>query len=85
MPVNHATASLESALSGFNRTINAFRTFDRDCFLHALELVAVRTADVLEKSYEVPTHRNSLGVQRRRSNWFLARIIRLPKERADLI
>jgi hypothetical protein len=76
LPINHVTVSLESALSGFNRTIDAFRTFDCDCFLHALELVAVRTADVLEKRYEVrmlPTHRNSLGVQRLRSNWFLAR------------
>jgi hypothetical protein len=76
LPINHVTASLESALSGFNRTIDAFRTFDCDCFLHALELVAVRTADVLEKSYEIrmlPTHRNRLGVQRLRSNWFFAR------------
>jgi hypothetical protein len=76
LPVNHVTASLESALSGFNRTINAFRTRDCDCFLYALELVAVRTADVLEKSYEAripPTDRNDLGLQWLRSNWSLAR------------
>jgi len=53
LPINHVTASLESALSGFNRTIDAFRTFDCDCFLHALELVAVRTEEVLEKRYEI--------------------------------
>ena len=42
-------AALESALSRFNSAIKAFRTFNCDYFLHALELVAVRTADVLEK------------------------------------
>ena len=69
LPVNHATASLESALSGFHRTVNAFRTFDCDCLLYALELVAVRTADVFEKSYKArmpAADRNSLGVRRLR-------------------
>jgi hypothetical protein len=69
-------ASLESALSRFNSTIKAFRTFNCDYFLYALELAAVRTADVLEKSYEVrmpPNERNSLRLQRFRSNGFLAR------------
>jgi hypothetical protein len=76
LPVNHVAASLESALSGFNRTINAFRAFDCDYFLYALELVAVRIADALEKSYEIrmpPTERNSLRLQRLRSNGFLDR------------
>jgi hypothetical protein len=53
LPVNHVATALESALSGFNSTINAFRTFDCDYFLYALELVTVRTANVLEKSYEI--------------------------------
>ena len=76
LPANYATASLDSALSGFHRTVNAFRTFDCDCLLYALELVAVRTADVLEKSYKArmpAADRNSLGVRRLRSNRFLAR------------
>jgi len=30
LPVNHVATSLESALSRFNSTINAFRTFDCD-------------------------------------------------------
>jgi len=82
LPIRHVAASLESPLSRFNSTIKAFRTFNCDYFLYALELVAVRTADVLEKSYEVrmpPTERNSPRSQRFRSNGFLVLHFTSPK------
>jgi hypothetical protein len=38
LPIRHVAASLEPALSRFNSTIKAFRTFNCDYFLYALEL-----------------------------------------------